>query len=109
MRSLANAHPPAVAQEYAQELRKRLGSHARQIILFGSQARGDSTTGSDYDFIVVVDERTRALQELVLDAGARMLDEADALCAALVYDEAEWQKARRFPLGWNVEREGVML
>jgi predicted nucleotidyltransferase len=109
MRTINDIQPPPVAVEYAREVRNRLGNHVRQIILFGSQARGDATERSDYDFIVVVDERTRALREALLDAGGRLMDEREELCAAVLYDADEWETARRSPLGWNVEREGVLL
>jgi predicted nucleotidyltransferase len=100
---------PPVAQEYAKEVRLRLGEQARQVILFGSQARGDAQAGSDYDFIVVVDERTRQLRELLADAGDQLLDRCEALCAATVYDQAQWRLVHDSPLGWNVERDGVLL
>ena len=109
MRTVDEIQPPPVAVEFAREVRNRLGVHVRQIILFGSQARGDASERSDYDFIVVVDERTRALREALLDAGGRLLDEREELCATLLYDTAEWERARRSPLGWNIEREGVLL
>ena len=109
MRTAQDIQPPPVAVEYAREVRSRLGPHARQIILFGSQARGEATKHSDYDFIVVVDELTRELRDKVLDAGGRLMDERDELCAAIVYDTAEWEWERRSPLGWNVEREGILL
>jgi predicted nucleotidyltransferase len=101
--------PPAVAVEYAREVRARLGAHARQIILFGSQARGEAANGSDYDFIIVVDERSRTTRELIHDAGVELLNHRETLCAALVYDRNQWQKVRQSPLGWNVERDGVLL
>jgi len=104
-----NIKPPLVAIEYAQEVRGRLGRHARQIILFGSRARGEAADGSDYDFIVVVDERDRALRELIHDAGAELLNKRDALCATLVYNDNQWERVRQSPLGWNVERDGVLL
>ena len=109
MRTCEDIRLPPVALEYAREVRNRLGQHLRQIILFGSQARGEATEGSDYDFLVVVDERTRALRELVLDAGDVLMDKRDALCATLMYDNAEWERVQRSPLGWNVERDGVLL
>jgi len=80
MRTAAETEPPAVAVEYAQEVRSRLGRHAREIILFGSQARGEATAGSDYDFIVLVDKRTPALRDLVSEAGCELLDRRE-LCA----------------------------
>lgn len=109
MRTIEQYAAPPVAMEYAQEVRTRLGSHARQIILFGSQARGDATERSDYDFIVIVDQRGRELRELVSEAGCALLNSRDALCAALVYDDELWNEVRQSPLGWNVEREGVAL
>ena len=101
--------PPPVAVEYAAEVRRRLGVHAQSIVLFGSHARGDATPGSDYDFVVVVDAMSRAWREHILDAGVSLLNRRDALCAALLYDRAQWERVRRSPLGWNVAREGVAL
>ena len=98
-----------LAQEYATLLREKLGERLKQVILFGSQARGDAREGSDYDFIVVVDSRTPEVRELVLDADVEMMNRYDTLFAALLYNDAEWEKAQGFPLAWNVEREGVHL
>ncbi|HLE86032.1 MAG TPA: nucleotidyltransferase domain-containing protein [Candidatus Brocadiaceae bacterium] len=39
-----------ISQEFANNVRKKLGNHVKEIILFGSHARGDFTEGSDYDF-----------------------------------------------------------
>ena len=38
--------PPALAQ------------HVKEMIIFGSRARGDSTEDSDLDVLVLVDEKT---------------------------------------------------
>jgi predicted nucleotidyltransferase len=109
MRTASEVQPPAVALEYAREVRSRLGRHVRQIILFGSQARGDAGEGSDYDFIIVVDKRTRALRDMISEAGCELLNRKDSLCAALVYDGDQWEQVRGSPLGWNAEKEGVLL
>jgi len=109
MRTAQDIHPPPVAAEYARDVRSRLGSHVRQIILFGSQARGDAGSHSDYDFVVVLDERTRELRNAVLDAGGSLLEEQGELCAALVYDSDQWEQVRHSPLGWNIERDGIVI
>ncbi len=109
MKTVDDLQPPPVALEYAQEVRHRLGPRARRIILFGSRARGEATDTSDYDFIVVVDRNTREIRDLVSDAGCAMLNHRDALCAALLYDDTQWDAVRQSPLGWNVEREGVAI
>lgn len=98
-----------LAQEYAEILKQKMGHHIRNIVLFGSHARGDAHEGSDYDFLVIVDQRTAALRELVLDAGVEMMNRHERLFTALIYDETEWEKAKAFPLGWHIERDGVVI
>jgi predicted nucleotidyltransferase len=97
------------AKEYAALLRSRLGGHVQAIVPFGSQARGAAHEGPDFDFLVVVDARTRPVREAVLDAGVAMLDKYDQLFGALLYSEEEWRESSRFPLGWMIQREGVAL
>jgi predicted nucleotidyltransferase len=98
-----------LAAEYAELIRHRLGARVKEIILFGSQARGDADARSDYDCVVVVDQRTPDVREVVLDADVAMLDRHDRLFAALIYGENEWRRAKEFPLGWNIRREGIAL
>jgi predicted nucleotidyltransferase len=100
---------PPVAEEYAREVRRRLNDRVSRIVLFGSHARGEGTLASDYDFLIVADPVDREAREAVVDAGVAVLNSRDALCAPLLYTEEQWEKVRRSPLGWNVEREGVAL
>jgi predicted nucleotidyltransferase len=97
------------AREYADLVRAKLGPHVKQVVLFGSQARGDAREGSDFDFLVVVDQRTPTVRERVLDAGVEMLNRYDQLFASLLYSEEEWRESQRFPIGWNIEREGLAV
>ena len=99
----------ALATEYKNRLQKTLGPHLKQVILFGSQARGDATDASDFDVVVVVDQRTPEIREKILDADVAMMDQHEALFAALHYSEQEWRKLQPFPLAWNIRNEGVTL
>ena len=98
-----------LATEYAERIRAKLGPEVKRIILFGSRARGDAAEGSDYDCIVVVKRRTPRMREAILDADTEMLDRYDQLFAALLYSEEEWQRCQKFPLAWNVKKEGIPL
>ena len=40
---------------YVAEIRKIYGSHVKQIILYGSYARGDYTADSDVDIMILLD------------------------------------------------------
>lgn len=99
----------SLGKEYARILRSKLGRRLKQVIMFGSQVRGDAREGSDYDVVVVVDERTSEIREAVLDAGVEIMNLHEALFAALTYSEQEWDEARKFPLGWNIKEKGVAL
>ena len=98
-----------LAEKYASLLRQKLGNRIKQIILFGSRARGDATDDSDYDFVVVVDNRTSTLREQVLDVDVEMMDCYDVLVAPVIYDEVEWKRAQMFPFAWNINQEGIAV
>jgi len=98
-----------ISQEFANNVRKKLGNRIKQIILFGSRARGDFTEGSDYDFLIVLDEREKKFQEIVLDETGEIMDKYDALIGYIVCDEHEWEKKKKFPIGLNILKEGIEL
>ena len=69
--------------------------NAEQIILFGSQARGDATDDSDWDFLVVeptVDNRAREMVRL-----RRALRPLRLAADVLVYSHAEVKEWFRQP------------
>src|SRR5215471_14856001 len=98
-----------VVQEFATALRQRLGSHLRQILLFGSHARGDAQDGSDYDMLVVVNHRTPELRAIILEVESQLMERYGALVATVLRGETEWQQLQGFPLAHNIAREGVPL
>ena len=98
-----------VVQAFTVELRDKLGSHIRQIRLYGSRARGEAHEWSDYDFLVVVDSRTPQLRRIVLDVEAGLMDRYGALVATVLRSEEEWRQSQAFPLARNIMREGVAV
>ena len=77
-------------------------------ILFAEEAREDSHEGSDYDFVVVANKNDN-VRDLVLETGVDFLNKYDELSAELLFNQQEWEEQRKFPLGINVEREGVLV
>lgn len=98
-----------VVQEFASALRQRLGPRLRQMILFGSRARGEAEDGSDDDRLVVVDQQTQDVRAIILDAESALMQRYGALVATVLQSEAEWQQAQGLPLALNMAREGVYL
>jgi predicted nucleotidyltransferase len=76
----------AIAREYSEKVRSALGSRVRDIILFGSRARGDNTEWSDYDMLLVVDKKDKALRNVVTDIEVGILDSHDRLVGSIIFE-----------------------
>ncbi|MCP5108753.1 MAG: nucleotidyltransferase domain-containing protein, partial [bacterium] len=50
---------------FIDEMHSRLGGRLKDILLFGSRARGDYAADSDYDCLVIVDEASRELEDII--------------------------------------------
>ncbi len=96
-----------LASKFAQVIRDKLGNKIEKIILFGSHSRGEATTESDYDFLLLVKNRNRSLRETVLDIEADMLDKHNKLFTSVIYDSKQWNFSKFTPFGKNVAQEGI--
>lgn len=99
---------PVVAS-FSAEIHQRLGQRLRQLCLFGSRARGDARADSDYDMLVVVDQRSPEIRAIVLDIEVTILDRHQALVASVIRSEDEWLRGQGYPLARNIARESVQL
>jgi predicted nucleotidyltransferase len=76
-----------VALEFAGQVRARLGARVRQLVLFGSRARGEARQNSDCDILVVVDRRDPGMRDSLLKIEVELMDRYDAVVACLLRDE----------------------
>jgi uncharacterized protein len=78
-----------------------------QIILFGSQARGEADEHSDYDLVVIKRTDRPFLERLrdMVPYRIKFRRPADIL----VYTPEEWERMGETGLGWVVRQEGVTL
>ena len=106
--------PPLVAASLARlraMLEARVAGRLREIVLFGSQARGDAHEESDVDVLVVVDDLTArersAVLDMAYDAGVRgdeLVIVSPLPCATA---HAEDMRAREKGLMIAIARDGV--
>lgn len=97
-------------REFKGEVKNIYGPRMKQVILYGSYARGEAEAGSDLDLIIVLDEvedplaEREGLSELIFEFSLRY---SKVLSVVLVSEKAllEGQK----PLFLNVKREGVTI
>ena len=99
--------PYRIAHDVAEDLRRLYGERLRQVILFGSWARGDAHPESDIDLLVVLDRVDGRFDEL-----RRMHPmlwhhsfENDTVVSATPVSESDYREAR-WPLLMRVRVEG---
>lgn len=97
-----------ILSELRQSLMALYGARLVDVVLFGSQARGDAVVGSDIDVLIVLKDRVSQFEEV-----ARTSEFTSALC--LKYDvlisrvfisEDEYRHSQ-MPFLQNVRREGI--
>ena len=83
-----------------------------EIILFGSRARGDAGTESDWDFLVLVDgfvddDRTDKIRHRLYE----LEWEHGEVLSCIVRSRQEWQTSmyRSTPFRKTIEIEGILL
>ena len=91
-----------------EHLIKTYGERIKQVILYGSQVRGETTKDSDVDILVVVDESLipvevrKNLSDLLFDI---LLEEGE-LVSVIVVPEHFFENYNS-PFMLNVKKEGV--
>ncbi|MFI5195898.1 MAG: nucleotidyltransferase domain-containing protein [Chitinophagales bacterium] len=82
------------------------------VILYGSRARGNATTNSDWDILILLDKPTVSIkEEQVFRHKLYDLElKIDAPISTFVYSLKDWNnKLSKTPLHQNIEREGIIL
>lgn len=86
-----------------------LGIRLREVLLFGSRARGDAAATADYDFLVVVDKIDPALVQTLDEIAGRALLDLGAVISSFPITEEDRMNRRYSPLLINAAREGLVL
>lgn len=100
-------------ERYIREVKNLFGGSLRQVILYGSYARGDYREDSDVDVMILVDltdmeikEYQRKLSDLTFDFNM----DNDLDIKPIVKNEGHFLKwIQNYPFYSNVKREGVVL
>jgi len=108
---------PAVAAALARlraALARRFGPRLREVVLFGSHARGEAHEESDVDVLVVIDDLTEAERRDVIGMSYGAEDKGDDGWVGLSplpvsTAHAAEQRARGRLLFRDIEREGVRV
>ena len=82
------------------------------IILYGSRARGDASSVSDWDFLILVEQPVnRTLVVRLRDSLYDLELETDNVVSSIIRSRQEWDSSKYsvLPFRKQVEQEGVLL
>jgi len=92
------------------ELQNIYADRLKEIILFGSYARGDYSSESDIDLLVVLDHLSdlAAEREKYVPAVCRISLKYDTVLSVIPFDYQTYH-TKKTPLIMNVHKEGVQV
>jgi len=90
--------------------RKHPGT-VREMLIFGSKARGQAHTESDLDVLLILQNEAGPLKRELRRIGYRLAATADVLPSILSYTQDEWESRRRSGSTFRraVERDAVRV
>lgn len=97
-----------IARLFKGKLERRLGQ--AEVILFGSQARGEATPESDLDLCVIVERKSRRVREIILRCAWEVGFEHGMVLAPIIYSRKELAGVLgQSPMVENIRSEGIRL
>jgi predicted nucleotidyltransferase len=108
-------HDVDLTYRFANEIYKEMGSLIRAVVIFGSSARKTTTTKSDIDILVVLDDTTLNLSPEVVEAYRVIINKtivkvSTRLHITTLRFTSFWEYMRNGdPIGINILRDGVAI
>jgi predicted nucleotidyltransferase len=95
-----------LAREVRQRLTKELGQSV-QVIMFGSQARGDATKESDIDLLVILPSIDAKTTRLASDIAWEVGFDAGRVISVIPDTKEQMKRFAFLPFYQNIKQEGV--
>jgi uncharacterized protein len=83
-----------------------------QAFLFGSRARGDNRSDSDWDILILIDSKyvSNEIEDKFRDDLYNLELETGQIISTFIYSKNYWRKKLRFsPLYKSIKKEGIKL
>ena len=81
-----------------------------KVILYGSRIRGDYTEYSDWDFLILLEDRINEDERTELIDRLYDLElEIDQVFCPIIHNITEWKELEETPFHQNVLREGKVI
>jgi predicted nucleotidyltransferase len=103
----------ALIEEFKRRLPADLVPHIRQMIMYGSRARGDAELDSDLDLVALVDENSPALEKQLDEIAYDLMWDHDfkPIISLKVFSEERFRTAaaKGYTYYRTIEREGITI
>lgn len=100
-------------EKYVSEIQKIYGNHLRQVVLYGSYARGDYTSESDVDIMILLDLSDMEIKNYRHQLSDMTFDfnmDYGLDVKPIAKSEGHFMKwMENYPFYSNVRREGILL
>jgi predicted nucleotidyltransferase len=86
--------------------------HKADVFLFGSRARGDNRSDSDWDILILIDSSkvTNEIEDQFRDGLYDIELDSGQIISTFIYPKDLWESSLRYsPLYKNVKKEGIQL
>jgi len=104
-----HARSDDVLSQITHGLVERLGDHLERLVLFGSRARGDHRSDSDYDCLALVDALAPEIEDAIDEIGGELLVRRGAVVSIFPATEERFRSESHNPLFESVRDEGIVL
>ncbi len=108
MKSKTSIHDPIIPALKKKLLEKFPGA-IKNVLLYGSRARGDFERESDYDLIILIDKASKDLEERICALAWDIGFEHHVSISVLVFEQSLFETDLYEPLFINVRREGIAV
>ena len=96
---------------YRQALEDQFSKLVKELVVFGSKARGSSHKDSDLDVLVVIREGDWKTKKSVADTGYALAIGTRVVPSLIVFTDEEWafHRDREAPFWQTVVRDGITI
>ncbi len=96
-------------QAFVRRLQQSFPTQIRQVLLFGSKARGESDADSDVDVLIIVNQDDRVLRRNIIDIASDLSLEFDILLSPRVISAQRWQTRQGFRFYQNIAHDALPI
>ena len=107
-RDLKDIQP--IIDEVKHRLKNIYGDKIKEILLYGSYAKGEATEGSDIDMVVVLENVDDVIEERekIIDQIFELDLKYDVVISVLPLDD-DYYRTRKSPLLMSIDRDGIKV